>query len=48
MSQSRGQALLMYWAYVRRLPPEQQQNAMLELLHQICIEIANLESKNES
>ena len=40
-------ALLRYWEWLMTLPREEQHDAMLQLLHQLIIEIANLENASE-
>lgn len=42
----RHDALLTYWRYLMDLPREEQHDAMLQLLHQLIIEIGNLEGRN--
>lgn len=40
----RSRELLLYWEWLMTLPKDQQHDAMLQLLHQLIIEIANLEN----
>jgi hypothetical protein len=39
----RAQNLLLYWQWIMELPENEQHDAMLQLLHQIIIELENLE-----
>ena len=43
----RSEALYKYWHWLMTLPKDEQHDAMLQLLHQLIIEIANLEARNE-
>jgi hypothetical protein len=40
----RSDGLKLYWEWLMTLPREEQHDAMLQLLHQLIIEIANLEN----
>jgi hypothetical protein len=39
----RSQNLLLYWQWIMELPENERQGPMLQLLHQIIIELENLE-----
>ena len=41
----RSRELFLYWEWLMTLPKDEQHAAMLQLLHQLIIEIANLEAR---
>jgi len=41
----RSKGLLIYWEWLMTLPPAEQMAAMAQMLHQLIIEIENLEAE---